>query len=167
MIDRRRFTPDGTDHDTIVPINEFCTVPTKRMVELLAGVAGSGKSVLEIGTGSGYQTAVLAERFTDVVSIEVQSLPRVQEKLPANVTLIVADGCTYDTGQRFDAVLVTFGATEIERAWVEQVREGGTLVVPLRVGGMYQIRVYVKRGEQPELLYVVAYANFTRCVVRQ
>ena len=166
IVDRKLFTPDGSDPDWPVVVREDCTVPTRAMVELLAGALGPCSNVLEIGTGSGYQTAVLAIRFADVVSVEVQPLRGVQEKLPANVTLIAADGCTYDTGEQFDGVLVTFAAREIAPAWVDQLREDGTLVVPLRVGASCRISVYRKNGGRLWLCDVLGYAPFTPPVRR-
>ena len=165
-VDRKLFTPDGSDPEWPVPVGTHCTVPTRAMVELLADALGDCSKVLEVGTGSGYQTAVLAARFADVVSVEVQPLPGVQEKLPANVTLIGADGCTYDTGEQFDAVLVTFAAREIARVWVKQLREEGTLVVPLQIGNSSRISVYVKRGDALHLEGVLGYAQFTRQVLQ-
>ena len=165
-VDRRLFTPDGSDPDFPVPITEDCTVPTSQMAEMLAAALGTGTSVLELGTGSGFQTAVLASRFADVVSVEVQPLPGVQEKLPANVTLIAADGCTYDSGEQFDAVLVTFAAREVAPVWVKQIREDGRLVVPLRIGNSSRISVYVKRGDRLHLEVVLGYAQFTRRVLQ-
>ena len=165
-VDRRLFTPDGSDPDFPVPICGDCTVPTSEMAEMLAAALGTGTSVLEIGTGSGFQTAVLALRFADVVSVEVQPLPGVQEKLPANVTLIVADGCTYDSGEQFEAVLVTFAAREIAAVWVKQSREDGTLIVPLKIGNSCRISVYRKNCGRLWLCSVLGYAAFTPQVCR-
>ena len=169
-VDRKLFTPDGSDPDWPVPITDDCTVPTSTMAEMLAGAMvgplGACASVLEIGTGSGFQTAVLASRFADVVSVEVQPLPGVQEKLPANVTLIVADGCTYDSGEQFEAVLVTFAAREIAPVWVEQLRDDGTLIVPLRIGNSCRISLYRKNCGRLWLCGVLGYAAFTPQVCR-
>ena len=58
-----------------MPFGPHQTIPTEAMVRLLADAVGDVDRVLEIGTGSGYQAAVLAERCGEVVSIEVQPLP--------------------------------------------------------------------------------------------
>jgi protein-L-isoaspartate(D-aspartate) O-methyltransferase len=160
-VDRKLFTPDGTDPDYPVLIREGCTVPTSGMAYMLADALGTGTSVLEIGTGSGFQTAVLADRFVDVVSVEMQPVPGVQEKLPASVTLIVAGGCTYDSGEQFDGVVVTFAAREIAPAWIKQLRDGGRMVVPLQIGNSCRISVYVKIGARLHLDAVLGYALFT------
>jgi len=165
MIDRRAFTPDGTNPTYPVVISPYCTVPTEEMALWLASLLGPAEKVLEIGTGSGYQTAILAERCKEVLSIEVQPpTGLLQDKLPANVTLVKADGCTYDTGEQFDEVLVTFAAPRIMASWVAQLKDGGRLVVPMRVGGTCRICVYEKHGPGMELKEVVGYANFTPMV---
>ena len=162
MIDRCAFIPDGTNPNYPVVISPYCTVPTEDMALRLASLLGPAEKVLEIGTGSGYQTAILAERCKEVVSIEVQPpTGLLQEELPANVSLVKADGCTYDTGEQFDAVLVTFTAPRIMRSWVTQLREGGRLVAPMKVGATCRICLYEKRGPVMELRDVAGYANFT------
>lgn len=162
-INRTLFT-GGPNPDCPVPVGPDCTVPTERMVYLLAGLLNTTDSVLEIGTGSGYQTAVLAERCKQVVSIESQPRHGVAEKLPSHVCLIYADGTTYSTGEQFDGVLVTFAAPRILPAWFHQVKEGGRLVLPLSVGGSCKICVYEKHDGRLNMVEVAAYAPFTRAV---
>src|SRR5271165_305982 len=163
-IDRKQFTPDGLDPAVPVVISPYCTVPTEAMALMLAGLVGPCESVLEIGTGSGYQAAVLAERCKEVVSVEVQPVAGLANKLPSNVVLIHGDGCTLDTGDEFDAVLVTFAAPRIMHSWFKQVRDAGRLVIPLKVGGTCRICVYEKCDKQLILATVQAYANFTQMV---
>ena len=99
----------------------------------------SGKeTVLEIGTGSGYQTAVIAELAREVISIEryeVLSKPAdavLAELGYANVTLVVGDG-TLGLPDRspFDRIIVTAAADRYPPALFEQLLEGGILVIPL------------------------------------
>jgi len=160
-VDRAQFTPDGSNPDLPVVITPYCTVPTEQMARLLAGLVGPVDSVLEIGTGSGYQTAVLAEQCKSVVSIEVQPVADLAKKLPGHVALMDGDGCTFDTGEQFDAVLVTFAAPRIMPDWAKQLRKGGRLAVPLQTGGTCRICVYEKRGDGMALKQVAGYANFT------
>lgn len=162
-IDRTAFTL-GPNPDFPVPLGPDCTVPTERMAYLLAGLLNTAGSVLEIGTGSGYQTAVLAERCQQVVSIESQPRHGVAEKLPDHVCLIYADGTTYDTKEQFDGVLITFAARMITPVWFAQVREGGRLVLPLSVGGSCKICVYEKHDGRLNMVEVACYAPFTRAV---
>lgn len=162
MIDRALFTPDGSNPPYPVPLSSTQTVPTEEMAHLFASLVGSG-SVLEIGTGSGYQTAVLAEQCSVVVTIEIEPIPGTAELLPANVAVIEGDGLTYDTGEQFDAVLVTCAATRIAHSWFRQVREGGKLVVPLRTQGSGLCRVCVYEKQQGSLILqdIPLYAPFT------
>jgi protein-L-isoaspartate(D-aspartate) O-methyltransferase len=135
------------------------------MAYLLANLLGSAPTVLEIGTGSGYQTAVLASQCESVVTLEAQLIPGVAEKLPANVCMIrPVDGRTYDTGETFDGILVTFAAPKIESAWVKQLAEGGRLVVPLAIGGLCRISVFQKRYGHMQLIAATFYAPFTAAV---
>lgn len=163
MIDRRLYTPNGTNPDFPVPFGPSQTVPTEQMVNLLADALQTIGTVLEIGTGSGYQTAVLAERCAEVVSIEVQP-SQILGPLPENVTIISADGCTHDTGEEFDAVLVTFAVPEIMPVWIKQLREGGRIVVPIQDGPCCLITTHQKRGGELAEFNVIAYAQFTERV---
>ncbi len=171
MIDRCQFTPDGSNPPFPVPINDLCTVPTEGMAVLLADlVLGSDpeqaklKDILEIGTGSGYQAAILAERCRTLVSIDVQLDRRLAQKLPSNVALVAANGYEYDTEENFDGVLVTFGARSIAQSWGMQLKEGARLVVPVVRGATSAISVYERRGDELVLLEVTAYAPFTQGV---
>jgi protein-L-isoaspartate(D-aspartate) O-methyltransferase len=94
--------------------------------------------VLEIGTGSGYQTAILAEIARDVVSVERhEQLSRQAGKLLAelgyrNVTLIVADGTQgWPPAAPYDRILVAAAASKVPPALVEQLAENGLLVIPV------------------------------------
>lgn len=164
-VDRSRFTPHGENPvDIPVPIDHYRTVPTERMANLLAGLLSTDGKVLEIGTGSGYQTAVLADRCSEVVSIEVNPRPGIAEKLPEHVTLIEGDGTEYDTGDKFDGVLVTFATAQIRPSWVRQLKDGARLVVPLKsMHGLPRICVYQKHNGRLEFesREIAAYAPFT------
>lgn len=169
MIDRTKFHPADclTGMDTPIPIDEYRSVPTERMVELLAGMLATTGSVLEFGTGSGYQTAVLAERCERVLSVEINPVAGVAEKLPANVTLVEGDAALFQSGEQYDGVLVTFAAPRILPNWYEQVKEGGRLVVPIRQGRSCRICCYQKIDGVLQLQEVAAYAPFTEQVQAQ
>ena len=88
--------------------------------------------------------------------------PKAPLHLPENVALILANGYEYDSGEQYDAVLVTFGASQIAKAWVRQLKDGGRLVVPLDGGtGCCRVSVFERRGDRLELIEVAAYAPFT------
>ena len=98
---------------------------------------GSEK-VLEIGTGSGYQTAILAEMAKRVVSVEripqlVESARQAIGKLGyTNIEIhIVEDALGWPAGAPYDAAIVTAGAPRVPDALVEQLTLGGRLVIPV------------------------------------
>lgn len=172
MINRCLFTPNGDNPPFPVPLDDLCTVPTEDMVCLLANLVLGGdddpgltvvafKDILEIGTGSGYQAAILAERCRSVFSIDVKMQASAALHLPENVVLMLANGYEYDSGEQFDGVLVTFGASRVAESWVKQTKVGGRLVVPLDTGTGCRISVYERTADGIKLLDVVAYANFT------
>ena len=135
---------DQAYNDSPLPIGEGQTISQPYIVALMTEALGlTGKErVLEIGTGSGYQTAVLAELAERVFSIErIASLASKTRKLLDslnyfNVALRVGDG-TYGWREEspFDAVIVTAGAPDIPRILVEQLYNGGRLILP--VGDRY------------------------------
>jgi protein-L-isoaspartate(D-aspartate) O-methyltransferase len=94
--------------------------------------------VLEIGTGSGYQAAVLAQLCHHVYSIErheplyQQALKRMKQLGLANVTLMHGDGSLgWLEGRQFDRIIVTAAAKEVPSPLLEQLREGGRLIIPI------------------------------------
>jgi protein-L-isoaspartate(D-aspartate) O-methyltransferase len=94
--------------------------------------------VLEVGTGSGYQTAILAELAGEVVSIEVveslaaEARARFDGLGYRNVELVCGDGAAGSPEKApFDAILVTAAADKLPPALVEQLKPGGRIVVPL------------------------------------
>lgn len=107
-----------------------------RMIEALCLVPEH--TVLEIGTGSGYQTALLAHIVDRVVSVEIDAtLARRAEQALAglgvtNVTVVVGDAVAGAPDQApFDGIVVSFAAEGVQDAWREQLVDGGRLVVPL------------------------------------
>ena len=96
------------------------------------------ESVLEIGTGSGYQTAILAELARSVVSIERHAdlSARAGEALSelgySNVTLMVGDGTLgWPPLAPYDRIIAAAAATDIPTALFDQLADGGTMVIPL------------------------------------
>jgi protein-L-isoaspartate(D-aspartate) O-methyltransferase len=108
-----------------------------RMTELLR--PRPGDRVLEIGTGSGYQAAVLAKLGADVVSYERQ--PELAESARANlerlgladkVDVRLGDGSTGDpNGGEYDGIIVTAAAPRVPERLLEQLKDGGRMVIPV------------------------------------
>ncbi len=128
--------------DYPLPIGEGQTISQPFMVAFMTEALQlkGTERVLEIGTGSGYQTAVLAELAQKVYSIERLSsianrARRLLDRLGyPNIVIKVGDGTLgWPEEAPFDAILVTAGAPDIPPPYIEQLAEGGRLVIP--VGG--------------------------------
>ncbi|AMV18775.1 protein-L-isoaspartate(D-aspartate) O-methyltransferase [Planctomyces sp. SH-PL14] len=112
------------------------------------------ETVLEVGTGSGYQTAILAELVGRVVTIErVTELARTaRERLEgmgySNIEFHVGDG-TRGWGESgpYDGILVAAGTAEVPRELVEQLRVGGRLVIPVGVPTRQVMKLVQRVGE--------------------
>ena len=159
-IPRHEFLPEGIRgmayNDSALPIGEGQTMSQPYMVALMTeflGLKGTER-VLEIGTGSGYQAAVLAELCQKVYSVE--RIKTVADKARVtldrlgykSVAIKVYDG-TYGWKEMapFDAIIVTAGSPDIPAPLVEQLKEGGRMSIP--VGDRYgqQLVTVVKTAE--------------------
>jgi protein-L-isoaspartate(D-aspartate) O-methyltransferase len=129
--------PTHFDRDG-VPISSS-SAPTIMAVMLEMLATGSGERVLEVGAGTGYNAALLA-RLVDpgghVVSIDLN--PAVVAEAEANVAdagssveVVTGDGWEGVAGERFDRVIVTAECWDVSPHWVDQLRDGGALVLPL------------------------------------
>lgn len=109
-----------------------------RMSELLRLTGGSDERVLEIGTGSGYQTCVLAQLASQVVTIErleefLEPARRILTQLHlTNVEFHAGDGTLgWSAGAPYDAIIVTAAAPRVPETLYEQLKPGGRLVIPV------------------------------------
>jgi len=141
--------------DSSLPIGEGQTISQPYMVARMSQLLGleGHERVLEIGTGCGYQTAVLSRLCRRVYSIErINSLSeRARSNLRAarhaNVMLRCADGrLGWEEYAPFDAVLAAAGSSDIPQAWVSQLRDGGVMVMPLGSGSSHVLIRMRKRG---------------------
>jgi protein-L-isoaspartate(D-aspartate) O-methyltransferase len=124
-----------------------------RMTELLLN-SGRHQQVLEIGTGSGYQTAVLARLFERVCSVErikslqFQAKRRLQQLDLHNVSMKHGDGWQgWPSKGPFDCILVTAAASAVPQALLQQLSDGGRLVIPVGTDDQV-LRVITREGEQ-------------------
>ncbi len=151
--------------DTSLPIGHGQTISkpsvVARMIELLLGgasarSAGSLGRTLEIGTGCGYQAAVLALLAKHVVSLErLRALhDKARELLepmrPGHLRLVYGDGMRgHPPNAPYDSIIAAAGGDALPEAWLEQLAVGGRLVAPLRQpGSLRQTLVVVDRTEQ-------------------
>jgi protein-L-isoaspartate(D-aspartate) O-methyltransferase len=144
--------------DHALPIGAAQTISqpyiVARMTELLE--VGPEHSVLEIGTGSGYQTAILAQLARRVYSLEriaelaKEAIPRMRQLGLDNVKIQVFDGTVgWSEWAPYDRILVTAGAPKVPEPLLDQLAPGGTLLVPEGQLNMQRLVLYRKsaRGE--------------------
>ena len=143
--------------DRPLPIGEKQTISQPHVVALMAELAwiGPDHRVLEIGTGSGYQTAILAHLAAQVYSIErIASLARKAQKaiaalgLQNKVHIKVFDG-TYGWSEwaPYDAIIVSAACPAIPPPLLEQLAERGRLVIPIGGEEGQQLVVALREGE--------------------
>jgi len=148
-VPRHLFIPKELRHlayaDEPLPIGEGQTISQPYIVaEMTAALRLSGtERVLEIGTGSGYQSAILARLCRELVTIErLPSLSAAAQRLLATmeigkVTFIVGDGSLGSPVHApFDRILSAAASPSVPAPWVSQLSEGGIIVLP--VGDRYQ-----------------------------
>ncbi|MFH1730825.1 MAG: protein-L-isoaspartate(D-aspartate) O-methyltransferase [Planctomycetota bacterium] len=111
--------------------------------------------VLEIGTGSGYQTAILAELAAEVVSVErIDALAErarktLQEQGYENVRVEVGDGTLgRPDGAPYDRVIVTAGSPEVPPSLMQQLGDGGIMVIPVGPRYLQSLTVVTRRGDK-------------------
>ncbi len=137
-----------------LPIGEDQTVSQPYVVALMTEALElrGDETVLEVGTGSGYQSAILAELAKRVLSIErIETLAeearrRLQALGYSNIEVRVGDGCLgWPERAPFEAILVTASCPRVPQTLIDQLADGGRLVVP--VGSLFTQSLYVYRRE--------------------
>ncbi|WP_289539024.1 protein-L-isoaspartate(D-aspartate) O-methyltransferase [Pseudomonas sp. SO81] len=158
---RHLFVDEALAHrayeDTALPIGHNQTISQPyivgRMTELLLA-GGPLDKVLEIGTGSGYQTAVLAQLVERVFSVErIQSLQdRAKERLVElklrNVVFRWGDGWEgWNALGPYNGIMVTAAAAEVPQALLDQLAVGGRLVIPVGAGETQELLLIVREED--------------------
>jgi len=164
-VPRELFVPeklrDRAYVDAALPIGDGQTISQPYMVaRICEALSLTGvERVLDVGTGSGYQAAVLAELAAEVDTIE--RIPRLADRARANleaagygrVSVHVGDGSRgLPDRAPFDAIAVAAAAPELPRTLYEQLEPRGRLVVPVGRRGMQRLEVIVRSPEGPAVL---------------
>lgn len=160
---RHEFVPTGMRHrayeDSALPIGNGQTISQPsthaRYLSLLR-LSGSDR-VLEIGTGSGYQTALLSHLAGQVFSIErvAALVDRARDALRVagarNVSILTGDGTLgWREYAPYDSILVTAGAPELPEPLCDQLAEGGRMLIPLGDREEQMLTLVSRRGDELE-----------------
>ncbi len=157
-VERHRFLPFGMSSlaylNRPLPIGHGQTISQPFIVALMSELmkVKPGDKVLEIGTGSGYQAAILAELTGSVYSIEIiealgtEAGERLQELGYRNVHTKVGDGYYgWPEAAPFDAIMVTAAASHVPPPLIKQLKPGGRMVIPLGTQFMTQSLMLVEK----------------------
>ena len=157
-VERHLFVPPPYRHlaytDQPLPIGEGQTISQPYIVALMTELLElkGDEKVLEIGTGSGYQAAILAELAQEVYTIEiipklaVSARKRLEKLGYKNIKVKCGDGYMgWEEYAPFDAIIVTCAPDHIPKPLLEQLKEGGRMVIP--VGEYYQELILVRKKE--------------------
>jgi protein-L-isoaspartate(D-aspartate) O-methyltransferase len=160
VIDRSNFVQDlfanRAYDDSALPIGNSQTISQPYTVAFMTQALGvnKGGKYLEIGTGSGYQAAILAELGARVFTIErhmdllVQARKRF-EKYGYQIASKCGDGTIgWREFAPFDGILVTAGAPEVPKPLLDQLREGARLVIPIGDLDVQNLHIILRQGEE-------------------
>jgi protein-L-isoaspartate(D-aspartate) O-methyltransferase len=161
LIHRHEFIPESMRHqayhDAPVPIGFGQTASQPSLQGLYMQVLDLQPTdrVLEVGTGCGFQTAVLAQLADRVYSVErIRELAvRAREKLDqmriSNVAILVGDGTIgWSRYAPYDAILVAAGGPEVPRPLMEQLAEGGRMLIPVGSRTMQRLMLVERNGDR-------------------
>ncbi len=159
MTPRHAFVPTGVRHrayeDSPLQIGSGQTISQPsihaRYLEILA--LGGSEKVLEIGTGSGYQTVLLSHLVAQVFTIEripalfASAREAINRAGASNVSMLLGDGTVgWREYAPYDAILVSAGGPSVPPALVEQLAEGGRMLVPVGSKEEQTLKLVTRRG---------------------
>ena len=161
QVHREDFVPDSQRHasfrDGALPVGYGQTISQPYIVALMTDLLDleADSVVLEIGSGTGYQTAILAQLASKVYSIErIPELAQAaQQRLTDlgydNVEIHCADGSLgWPENAPFDGIIVTAAAASIPPALLAQLKPGGRMVIPVGLPNMHQDLMLITRDQQ-------------------
>lgn len=177
-VKRHELVPDNQKHfayrDSPLPIGHGQTISQPYIVAYMTEIIQpkKGQKVLEIGTGSGYQAAVLAEIVDEVYTIEIVEPLGIRAKNDLerlnydNIHIKIGDGYHgWEEHAPFDAIVVTAGAEYIPPPLIKQLKDGGRMIIPVGSEFRTQQLVLVEKidGEtRSRNLMPVRFVPFTR-----
>ncbi len=157
-----------------LPIGHGQTISQPLIVAIMTHLLhlGPDARVLEVGTGSGYQTAILAELAREVVTVE--TLADLAETAATRLRAMGYDNVEFRTGDgaagwperaQFDAIMVTAAAREVPQALIDQLAPGGRMVIPIGADPLAQDLCLIEKDEwgdiQRRRLFPVAFVPLT------
>ena len=158
-VERHRFVPAGVVASAYrnrpLPIGSGQTISQPYIVALSTDLVQprAGQRALEIGTGSGYQAAILAEIVSQVYTIEIlaplgnAAAARLKALGYANVEVRIGDGYAgWPERAPFDAIVVTAAAPRVPQALVDQLKPGGRMVIPVGESPAAQELLVITKG---------------------
>ena len=161
-VKRHLFVPESMTSyayaDRPIPIGFSQTISQPYIVALMSQLleAEPGMKVLEIGTGSGYQAAVLNEMGLEVYSIEIISAlakrsKRLFSKMDLPIEVLNTDGY-YGWPEKapFDRIIITAAANHVPRPLIDQLKPGGRLILPLGKINLFQTLTVIEKDEKGE-----------------
>lgn len=180
-VPREAFVPAGEKdlayRDGPLPIGEGQTISQPYVVALMTEALNlkGGEKVLEVGAGSGYAAAVLAEIADEVITLErrehlaQQAAERLRKAGYGNVRVEVADGTGgFAAGAPYDAISVTAGGPEVPESLKKQLKIGGRMVIPVGKGLMGQdLQCITRTGEDTYESESLGAVNFVKLVGRE
>ncbi len=161
-IPRDRFVPEELQYraweDTALPIGHGQTISQPFVVAWMTeqlNLTGT-ETVLEIGTGSGYQTAILSQLADRVVTVE--RIPELSRQAQSLLSSLGIDNVEYHIGDGtlgcpekspYDAIIVTAGAPDIPSPLYQQLKTGGRMIIPIGDRSIQEMELIVKHKDGP------------------